>query len=348
MSNVTQIKTRKPTGAVPWPFVLLEGEEKAGKSWKLAELSASEKVGRTFWIDLSEGAADEYGAIPGARYEIVDHDGTWRDIMAQVRAIRDLAQAAHDAGEPPVVLGIDSMTNEWAMLSELAEQRARRSNRGKAILEKDPNAEVPVTTNYWNDVKKQHRKLVTILMTFPGIVIATARGKLVAEIKDGKPVEGSKVYKVEGERNLSYDATVWVRMFRDRPPQIVGARSVHAGVKPGADEPHEISADFTLEWLIFDALRCDPRRAHVRDMRTLDANVGEDTELDEDTTVAIAQFLEDVEVADSREKITALWREATDNGWMEHRVGGALVGDRLTAAVARLKAGAASKPQAVA
>lgn len=64
------LKTRKPTGAVPWPLVLLEGEEKAGKSWALAELSASDKVGDTYWFDLGEGAADEYGAIPGARYPL--------------------------------------------------------------------------------------------------------------------------------------------------------------------------------------------------------------------------------------------------------------------------------------
>lgn len=348
-SNVTTLpRTRKPTGAVPWPFVLLEGEEKAGKSWKLAELSTSDKVGATYWIDLSEGAGDEYGAIPGARYEIIDHDGTWRDIMMQVRAIRVLAQAAHDAGEPPVVLGIDSMTMEWAMLSDWADQRARRSERGQALLKKDPDAEVPVSPNYWNDSNARHRDLMTILMTFPGIVVATARGKWVTEIKDGKPVANSKVYKVEGQKNLAYDASVWVRMYRAQPPVIVGARSVHAGVKPGSDDPHVISADFTLEWLIFDALRCDPRRAHVRDMRPLDANVGEDTDLDEETTVAIAQFLEDVDSGDTREKVEKLWREASSNGWMEHRVGGSRVGDRLTAAVERVKAAAASKPQAVA
>ena len=41
------LRTRKPTGAVPWPCVLLEGEEKAGKTWALAELSGSERVGQT-------------------------------------------------------------------------------------------------------------------------------------------------------------------------------------------------------------------------------------------------------------------------------------------------------------
>src|SRR5690606_23124247 len=98
------IKTRKPTGAVPWPLILLEGGEKAGKSWACAELSASEKVGQTYWLDLSEGAADEYGAVPGARYLVVEHNGTWQDIVGQVAEIREEAARAADAGEPPVVL----------------------------------------------------------------------------------------------------------------------------------------------------------------------------------------------------------------------------------------------------
>src|SRR3712207_7265593 len=52
-----------------WPCILLEGEEKAGKSWALAQFSASDKIGMLYWIDLNEGAGDEYGAIPGAKYE---------------------------------------------------------------------------------------------------------------------------------------------------------------------------------------------------------------------------------------------------------------------------------------
>lgn len=331
------LKTRKPTGAVPWPLILLEGEEKAGKSWALAELSASDKVGDTYWFDLGEGAADEYGAIPGARYEIVDHDGTWRNILEQVRDVRDLAQKAHDNGEKPVVIGIDSMTNEWAMLTDWAEQRARRSDRGREMLRKNPDAEVPVSPNYWNDSNARHRKLMTILMTFPGIVVVTARGKEVAEMdKAGKPIPNAKGYKVEGQKGLAYDASVWVRMFRNQKPLIVGARSVHAGIKPGTDEPRDVDR-FSLEWLIFDVLKCDPRAAHIRDLPALDADSPDDTELDEATVVELARFIEDVDTADTKERIAELWKEASSAGWMEHRVGGVLVGEALTSAVEEIK-----------
>ena len=39
------LKTRKPTGRVPWPCILLEGEEKSGKSWALAQFSTSDRIG---------------------------------------------------------------------------------------------------------------------------------------------------------------------------------------------------------------------------------------------------------------------------------------------------------------
>lgn len=81
------LKTRRPTGAVSWPLILIEGEEKAGKTWSCAELTASDKVGRCYWIDMGEGAADEYGAIPGADYEIVEHDGSWSALYQNVAEI---------------------------------------------------------------------------------------------------------------------------------------------------------------------------------------------------------------------------------------------------------------------
>lgn len=332
------IKTRKPTGAVPWPLILIEGEEKAGKSWACAELSASERVGQTYWIDLAEGAADEYGAVPGARYLVVEHDGSWRDIIGQVKEIKVEAQRAHDAGEPPVVVVIDSMTAEWVMLTEWVEARARRSERGKAVLSKDADAEVPVSANYWNDANSRHRRLMTILMTFPGIVVITARGKEVAEMdKKGNPIPGRKGYKVEGQKGLAFDASVWVRVFRTQPTQIVGARSVHAGIKPGTDEPREVK-DFTLEWLIFTVLQCDPRVAHVRDMPPLTGDGEEDSELDDDTAVAIAQFLDEARQATVLDRVSELYKEAKESQWLGLRINGKTVYELLTTEADRVKA----------
>jgi hypothetical protein len=61
-----------------------------------------------------------------------------------------------------------------------------------------------------------------------------------------------------------------MRLRRGRRPLIVGARSVHVGIKPNDDPAREVTAPEAtgrlLEWLVFDALKCDPGTAHVRDL----------------------------------------------------------------------------------
>lgn len=270
-------RVRKPTGRPSWPLILVEGEEKAGKSWAAAELSASPKVGQTYWLDIREGTADEYGAVPGARYLIIDHDGTWPDIVRQVEEVRQVAAAADEAGEPPVVLVIDSMTELWESLKEIADRMARRraAKKGRHAPEGE---EITIDRDIWNQVNARHRRLMTCLMTFPGIVVGIARGKVVTAVDDnGTPIPGRRDYKVEGQKNLAYDASAWVRMRRDGPPMVVGLRSVHAGVRPGVDEP-VITPEFSLEWLVFEVMRCRPGQSKARDMRSA---AGEERTADE-------------------------------------------------------------------
>ncbi|MGR6964395.1 hypothetical protein ACU610_08055 [Geodermatophilus sp. URMC 61] len=268
---VPGLKTRKPTGRVPWPCILLEGEEKAGKSWALAQFSASDKIGALYWIDLNEGAGDEYGAIPGAKYELVEHDGSYAQVLAAVQAVKAQARRAADAGELPVVLGIDTGSAIWDGLKDWASERAARSARNRELLKRDPNAEITISQNLWNDAGARWRKLQTELLTFPGIVVVTARGKEVTEVDaNGRPIEGQKTWSVQTHREFPYAASVWVRLRRGRRPLIVGARSVHVGIKPNDDPAREVTdkkADGRLlEWLVFDALKCHPGTAHVRDL----------------------------------------------------------------------------------
>jgi hypothetical protein len=262
-----QIRARKPTGRVPYPLILVEGAEKAGKSWAAAVLSSSPRVGQTYWLDLGEGGADEYGAIPGTRFLVLEHDGTFAQIYEQVLAVTAEAARAKAAGEPPVVLVIDSITDVWNGLKAWVDERHRRSPAGQAALRKDADAELKPTQNLWNDANSRHRRLMSKLMTFPGIVVITARGKEVTEVKDGKPVQGSKVWSVETQKDVPYDATLWLRMFRDQRPIVIGARSVHAGIRPG-EEPQPIAEDHPnlLDWLIFDVLKVDPLAASPREL----------------------------------------------------------------------------------
>jgi hypothetical protein len=71
-------------------------------TWSCAALTASPKVGRCFWIDLAEGAADEYGAIPGADYEVVEHDVRLaaRERGGDPRPCREGAQGRGEARGP--------------------------------------------------------------------------------------------------------------------------------------------------------------------------------------------------------------------------------------------------------
>lgn len=254
------IRTRKPTGIPPWPLVLIEGPEKSGKSYASAQFTACDKLGQCYWIDLGEGSADEYAAIPGADYLVVDHDGTWQDILGQIQEIHDAAANS----DKPVVLIIDSMTAEWELLKDWISKRARESKFAQKQLREDPNAEVKPSMNLWNDAGDRHHKLMRLLMTFPGIVIMTARGKDVAALDaDGKPIPKGRDYRVEGHKTLPYDATVWVRLSREDPPTVIGCRSVQHGIRPGVDRPQRFE-EFSLEELIFGVLGFDAKAASAR------------------------------------------------------------------------------------
>lgn len=306
------LKTRKPTGRVPWPLILVEGEEKSGKSWMCAELSASEKVGRTFWIDLGEGCADEYGAIPGARYEIVEHTGSFWEIYGAVLEIRDLAEKAQANNDLPVALVIDSMTAEWELLSAIAERKARE-RRARQLKRDIPLDEaVTIGTDLWNEANAKHRRLMTTLMTFPGIVAVTARGKEVVQIgQDGRPVEGRRVHKVEGQKHLGFDATVWIRLSRDEDPLVVAARSVRGGIRPGVDRARTIPG-LTLEHVVFNVLGCTPGVADVRALingTVTAADLADATEPVDDRS-EFDGFAEELRVAKSPKEIEDIGKRA--------------------------------------
>jgi hypothetical protein len=325
------LKTRKPTGRVPWPCILLEGEEKAGKSWALAQFSASDKIGTLYWVDLNEGAGDEYGAIPGATYQLVEHDGSYAQVLAAVQVIKAEARRAADAGEPPVVLGIDTGSAIWDGLKDWASARAARSARNRELLKRDPNAEITISQNLWNDAGARWRKLQTELLTFPGIVVVTARGKEVTEVDaSGRPIEGQKTWSVQTHREFPYAASVWVRLRRGRRPLIVGARSVHVGIKPNSDPAKEVTDesadDRLLEWLVFDVLKCDPGTAHVRDLVSFHGGGLLEHEREDEALAAgtdrpdVADLVALIQDAGDDDELRELWGAANRAGLLQVEV----------------------------
>jgi hypothetical protein len=303
-----ELKTRKPTCAVPWPQILIEGMEKSGKTWLCAEFSGSERIGRTFWLEIgpAAGTADQYGAVPGARYEIVEHDGSWKEIYGAVLKIHQEAGEALARGEKPTVLIVDVAGALWDLLKDWVSARAAVSKTNRSRLADDPAAELVIPRNLWNDATKRHAQIVTLFLTFPGIVLLTANGKEISATgPDGQPLANKKDWRVDTQKELPAYITCWVRMFREERARVIGARSVHAGVRPGHDEPRLLGKTWNLEWLIFDMLALDPATAYVREFTELQTGVMSPQQIRDEACNPLTGF----------ERIRELYAVAKDAGF---------------------------------
>ncbi|MEU2558422.1 AAA family ATPase [Streptomyces longispororuber] len=291
-----KLKTRKPTGIVPWPLLLIEGEEGAGKTYSAAQFSTSELIGQMYWIDLDEGSADEYAAIEGADYLIIDHDGTYRDILEQVEAVHAEARRAAVAGEPPVVLTIDSGSALWRMLTNWTYERGRRTRKNRALLQEDPDAAYDIGRNLWNDALERWNRIIYLLRTLPGIAIVLARGKQVSATDDnGQPIQGRSEWKVSAQKDLGFDSTCWVRMKRDADPQVIKVRSLRMRV----DQRKPLTLrDFSIEDLVFNKLGCSVE-SQPRVMPALTGDL-------------VQPWLTRIADLKDKEALAALWRSVPD------------------------------------
>lgn len=248
-------RLRKPTGLSPWPVLLFEGEEGAGKTYAALQVSSSPHVGPTYAFDLGEGSLDEYA--PLGPFQIVDHDGTYRDFLA---ALRDVMAEPVDPQKPSVIV-IDTVSALWSLLVDEAQEQARRSPAGQRSLQRNPDAEVTVTMDKWNVAKRKWRAVLDPLMAYSGIVILTARGKTVAAVENGQPVAGKSEWKVEAEKSLAFDANVWVRFTRPRKAEIIKARSLRLQVP---SDRSLVVPGFTAHKLVFEMLGLAPEQAQTR------------------------------------------------------------------------------------
>jgi hypothetical protein len=263
--------TRKPQPGLRWPLILVEGEEYTGKSTLAFELSTSEMIGDTYVLAFGEDI-DWLGEI-NDDVNILVHDGTWHQIMGCVAYVKEKAQEALKNGAKPVLFIVDSMTVIWQYLSDWAERRAMTAPKNAAKLLINPNDEVDVSTTFWNAANRRHRKLVTELVTMSAIVVVTARGGLVSEMDDNGNPTKRKIYRVLAQKELGFATTAWVRLSRDKYPQIAGLRRAgKAAIRVGGNsEPVEINprgrwykdVEFSLEWLLVRALQFDTATART-------------------------------------------------------------------------------------
>lgn len=220
--------------------MLLAGRPKAGKSYAAAAASASDLVGRTLWVTIGEDDPDELAGLPGADFDIVEHDGTYRGIV----------QAVHDAVEElrgdkkPGLLVIDSMTALWGLLTDEAQTKAnaRRSRRAGGATD----GESQITMDLWNAAKKRWYTIIDLLRSHQGPVILTARLEQTAVVNDrGEPTK-DKDWKVQAHKSLPWDVGGIVEMPAPGVALLTGCRSLRMPVPDGEKRP---LPDFTVDGL---------------------------------------------------------------------------------------------------
>lgn len=219
------LRTRKPTGKPPWPTLLIAGASKAGKTYACAEASASELVTAAYWIGIGEPDPDMYGAIPGANFEIVEHDGSLRGIGQALHAVNQQGES---------LLVIDSMTRLWDLLKDeaqaLASERARRKHRG------NPD-EAKIDMDLWNRAKERHAAVVQAIQEHQGPVLLTARLDVVTAMDDrGQPTR-DKDLKIQTEKNLPYEVDGVVLLPERGKARIDGLRSMVWQIDKPTDLP---------------------------------------------------------------------------------------------------------------
>lgn len=211
------ISTRKPTSKPSWPVLLLAGAEKSGKSWACAQASVSDKIGRTLWVSVGETDPDQYGAIPGADFEIVEHDGR---VSSIINVLAEIASLPSDP-ESPTLLVVDSMTRLWEQCSQWAQGEAQRrhSQKGKG-------GEAQVTMDLWNRAKAYHHHAVQAILAHQGPALLTARLEPVTMLDDrGRPTP-IKADKIKSEKSLPYDVDGVIEMPSQGEVYVSGLRSV--------------------------------------------------------------------------------------------------------------------------
>ncbi|MFI6686589.1 AAA family ATPase [Streptomyces sp. NPDC050485] len=241
-------KSRKPTGRPNPPIVLITGQEKTGKSWEAARGSGSDLIGNTYWIEIggTEGTADYYGRVPGARYEIVEHDGSYQDILD---AIRWSIQQPRVDGKLNMLV-IDSVTSLWDMLSDeialFARRRAVRKaqeNRRRAPSTDDP---VVVDADLWNRAKDRWGEVLWLLRRHPGPVLLIARQEVVTAFENDKPTRNT-TRKVKAEKNLPAAVDAIVELHAVGEAWLTGVRTLHMSIQPGESQRFP---DFSVDTLL--------------------------------------------------------------------------------------------------
>lgn len=247
------LQTRPPTGLPSWPITLIGGVEGSGKSWKIVEASASEMIHRTLWIGCGEDDPDEYGIIPGARFEIVLHDGTYRGILAAATAAT--AEPVGAKGEPNLIV-LDSGSRFWEQLKDAAQdtandrliRKAQRNNRRADV----PDDGATISPDLWNNARDRWYHVLNTLRAHQGPSVITSRLKITTVFENGEPTK-EKMWDQKSQFDLPYDVGLYVQMRAPFPARddwlirVKSARFQHPVDDKGQPRATALPADWSLE-----------------------------------------------------------------------------------------------------
>lgn len=243
-ATVAERETRRPTCLPSWPIGLLTGPEKSGKTFHAALASASELVGRTLWLPIGEDDPDEYGAIPGADFEIVPNDGTYRDFLA---ACEWASAQPRKNPDLPNLLVLDSASRLWDLICDDLQHEANARERRKAAKAKraPESGDMQITVDLWNLGKQRWAHIIDTLRDHDGPSLVTARLDIVTVMENGQPTS-RKDTKIKAEKSLPFDVGFIVEIPEPRKAILTGVRSLRVRAT-GTNREH--FADFTVDAL---------------------------------------------------------------------------------------------------
>ncbi|MFE2181332.1 hypothetical protein [Streptomyces sp. NPDC059455] len=231
-------RSRKPTGRPNPPIILLAGPEKTGKGHEAAVGTGSDLIGMAYWLQVGgiSGTADYYGQIEGARYEIVPHDGSFRDILDAIRWA--ISQAPAEDGKRNMIV-IDDVSSVWDLLTDevahvnrkRAERRAH-SNGNRALRLDDPYADED--RDLWNLAKDRWGEMLWLLRRHNGPTLLIARQEIVTAFENDKPTQHT-TRRIKAEKNIKAAVDAVVEFHALGEAYVTGLHTMpkHWTIRPG-------------------------------------------------------------------------------------------------------------------
>lgn len=240
--------------------MLLSSAPHAGATWACAEATASDLVGRSFWVSVGTDDPDEYATVPGADFQIVPTAGTHTDILAAVRWVGEQDPDPEHPDRPNLLI-LDSSSPLWDLLTAMAHQEAvqRVTARGRTWLDTD----IEIGRDLWQQARDRWDDVIDALRAHPGPVIVTARLEEVPLVDDEGRYTRDRAWRVLAHKSLPGAVGVHVHLPERGKALLVGVKSTRMPFPERTELP-----DFTVDRLWRDLGLADaevePRRhAHV-------------------------------------------------------------------------------------